>query len=383
MCQTTITFTGDLLCDYAQQEACKTNSGYDFSSLFQRIIPHLNKADYLVGNLESPFAGEKFGYTHELYCFNSPEELAYEIKNAGFDLVSTANNHCLDRELPGLKATLDFLDSIRLDHTGTARTKEERDTPCIREINGIRFAFLSWTYGTNAFANHHFLKDEEAYAVNLFMPQETLPGSVHLLDTFDTISANITKNHVEAASEPYLRQLEADIKAARALKADFVILLMHSGGQYNLTPDPYTEFLVSKIQSFKPDLIIGNHPHVLQKTELSADVPIFWSLGNLTCTPGKKISETEADVKALGGLVTITFEKDETGTKLTAAEFIPTKSIVGENKISSVYPLYNLIQAANTEETRNQLMTDLRFAVNTMRNVSLDTPVTPAEKYTL
>ena len=142
-----LSFTGDILCHREQLAACRTDSGFEFRPILEPAAEVLAAADFLVGNLETLFAGKEAGYTSELYSFNTPDDFARMLASAGFDLVSTANNHCLDRELPGLKRTLDVLDREGISHTGTARSPGERERVCLREINGIRTAFLSCTMG--------------------------------------------------------------------------------------------------------------------------------------------------------------------------------------------------------------------------------------------
>ena len=115
-----LSFTGDIMCQREQLAACRTSGGYEFGPLFEPAAEALAASDYLVGNLETPFAGAEAGYTRELYSFNTPDSFAAALAACGFDLVSTANNHCLDRKLSGLKRTLDILDRAGIAHVGTA-----------------------------------------------------------------------------------------------------------------------------------------------------------------------------------------------------------------------------------------------------------------------
>ena len=101
-------------------------------------------ADYAVANLETRLAGPEFGYSG-YPLFNSPGELAYALKYAGFDLVGTANNHSFDMGWEGIVNTLDQLDAARLSHVGTYRSMKEKATPFIVDISGIKVAFLNYT----------------------------------------------------------------------------------------------------------------------------------------------------------------------------------------------------------------------------------------------
>ena len=100
-----LSFVGDLEVTYKVNNEAKIKGNYDF--LFENLKKELRNTDYLVGNLETPIAGKKLGYTNELYCFNTPEEFLKTLKKYNFKLLTTANNHCLDRGVKGLKKTLE------------------------------------------------------------------------------------------------------------------------------------------------------------------------------------------------------------------------------------------------------------------------------------
>ena len=125
---------------------------YDYGHMLQFAARQLSAADYAVGNLETTLAG---GPNYSGYpAFNSPDALAYDAKDAGFDLLSTANNHCRDKGLDGLYRTLDVLDEAGLAHVGTYRSQAERDENSgiyVADVGGISVAFLSYTYGLNGF----------------------------------------------------------------------------------------------------------------------------------------------------------------------------------------------------------------------------------------
>ena len=378
-----LTFTGDIMCNRGQLSACRTSSGYEFHSVFTQTAPLLADTDYLVGNLETPVAGEAAGYSNVLYSFNTPESFLVALKDAGFDLLSTANNHCLDRELTGLKKTLDALDRAGLAHTGTARSSRERDAVFLRVINGIRVAFLSYTYGTNAFANHIFLREEDSWAVNLFQPQETLPGSIHLLEPAETIAERMKAAGTADSSSVYLDRLREDIRNSRSAGADFVIVLMHSGGQYNIPPDPYTEFLVGKIREFGADLIVGNHPHVVQKSEPGGRCPVFYSLGNFSFTPGESPENRRHPISSTALLLKIGLKKESSGTRLASVSYRITRSVLRENGRSETVPFCDLLAGESDAEKRASLLEDLRMVVNTFRCRPLSDPVEIAPEYSM
>ena len=147
---TTITLTaiGDIMCHNTQFKDAFSNGVYDFSYVFSDIKDYIQNADIAIGNLETTFAGASKGYGGYPE-FNTPEALAYNLKNFGLDVISTANNHSLDTGYSGLESTINFLNDANLSHTGTFTSTEEQNTILYKDVNGIKIAFLSFTYGTN------------------------------------------------------------------------------------------------------------------------------------------------------------------------------------------------------------------------------------------
>lgn len=382
-----VTLTGDIMCCAPQLDACRIENGYDFATQFQFAGSLFEHADYKVGNLETPLAGEALGFAKEMYCFNTPESFAAEVKNLGIDLVSTANNHCMDRDEEGLFATLDALDRVGLSHIGTARTSQERESPFLANVNGFKLGFLAYTYGTNAFAHHRFLKQEHAFAVNLFQPEETLPGSIHLLNSMGEIGSLTEALYCHdnpvfhETAEPLRKQLKDDIAALRKNGADFVILIMHSGGQYNPEPDPFTRNLVDFICSEAPvDAIIGHHPHVPQICENRGRCPVAFSLGNFLYLPGSTPNNTR-NLAEYSIVPTLTIRKSDQGkTMLDALDFSITKTITLPNGIPTVMPLYEYLQTIATGSEQETLIRDNQLVVNKFRNTP-GVSVAPAKQY--
>jgi len=214
---------------------------YDYGHMLQFAARQLSSADYAVGNLETTLAG---GPNYSGYpAFNSPDALAYDAKAAGFDLLSTANNHCRDKGLDGLYRTLDVLDEAGLAHVGTYRSQAERDENSgiyVADVGGISVAFLSYTYGLNGFQ----LSSDVMYAANLFN-----------LDYYTTLS------------QPNKALMEADLAAARALDTDLIAVMIHWGVEYQNTQNSYQETLAEFLVGQGADLVLGGHPHVLQPYE--------------------------------------------------------------------------------------------------------------------
>lgn len=214
---------------------------YDYSHMFQFAAQQLQEADYAVANLETVLAGgpDYSGFP----AFNSPDALAEAAKEAGFDLLSTANNHSRDRGVKGIFRTLDVLDEIGLAHVGTQRSQEELDQGRgihVADVGGISVAFLSYTYGLNGYR----LDSDKMYAVNLFN-----------LDYYTTLA------------NPDYDRLKADLAAARALNTDLVAVMIHWGVEYQNSPNSHQTELARFLVEQGADLVLGGHPHVLQPYE--------------------------------------------------------------------------------------------------------------------
>lgn len=236
-------FLGDLMQHDSQIKAAYNLSAkqYDYRSCFQFVKPYLSSADLAIGNLEVTLAGPPYkGYPQ----FSAPDELALTLKDAGMDVLVTANNHCLDRGRKGLERTIMMLDSLDIIHTGTFRDTVERmnDYPMLFEKNGFSFALLNYTYGTNGIP-------------------VTKPNVVNTLDT-----AVIRK----------------DIIKAKQAAPDVIIVFTHWGAEYQSLPNKWQKDVTEFCFRLGVKLVIGAHPHVLQPMEWRKenDQLVAYSLGN-------------------------------------------------------------------------------------------------------
>ncbi|GLB60785.1 CapA family protein [Cytobacillus sp. NCCP-133] len=265
--QATLGAIGDILIhDWIYNDA-KTKTGYDFSPMFSHIKPILVKPDLLLANQETILGGTAIGIS-SYPMFNSPQEVGNALIHAEVDIVSTANNHSLDKGERGLIASLDYMDKIGLPHVGTSRSKSERDTLKIMNTNGIKVAYLSYTYGTNGIP----IPKEKEYLVNLI----DKPAMQH------------------------------DIQRARN-EADVVVMSLHWGNEYQLLPTDDQKELAKDLVNEGVDIIFGHHPHVLQPMEWIEAVDgrkalIVYSLGNF-------LSGQMRDYKDIGGLATVDVTK--------------------------------------------------------------------------
>jgi poly-gamma-glutamate synthesis protein (capsule biosynthesis protein) len=225
---------------------------YNYDDVFQYIKPVIAGADIAIANFEVTLGGPPYtGYPQ----FSSPADLAVACKNAGIDYLVTANNHAADRGKKGIISTINKLDSIGIPHTGTFLNSSSRDslTPLMIHKNGTSIALLNYTFSTNG----------------IIVPE---PVIVNMLD-----KELITK----------------DIKEAKDKKADIIILFLHWGTEYDTIPSKTQTDLAEYFQSIGVDMVIGSHPHVLQKMVRTKnnvtgnDDVVIYSLGNFVSNQRK------------------------------------------------------------------------------------------------
>ena len=249
---------------------------YDYTPIFEAARPYVEGADYAVANLETTLSteGPYSGYP----AFRSPSALAGDLRELGFDLMLTANNHCLDRRYDGLVSTLDQLDQAGLAHVGTARTAEESGAANIHvaDVGGISVAFLGYTYGTNGIP----VPQGRDYAVSLF-----------------------NTDYMTTLSTPDTGRLEEDLAAARALDTDLIAVMIHWGVEYQTTQNSYQEELADLLISNGADLVLGGHSHVPQPIEQRTVTGwdgtertgfVCYSLGNFISSQVDPLTDTTA-----------------------------------------------------------------------------------------
>jgi poly-gamma-glutamate capsule biosynthesis protein CapA/YwtB (metallophosphatase superfamily) len=239
-------FAGDIMMHVPQLNAAEDSVGrFDFTSVFEKVAPIISSADIAVANLETTFGGKPYtGYPQ----FSTPDTLAWFIKQAGFDLLVTANNHSADRGKAGILGTIAGIDKAGLQHTGTFQNAKEKakSYPLLMEKNGMKIAFLNYTYGTNG----------------LNVPE---PVIVNVIDTV---------------------QIRQDILAAKQKKADAIIVIFHWGLEYQREPNNDQRLIAKFCLANGVDAIIGAHSHVLQ--------PAVWeSTGQLYSVYNKSDSTHE------------------------------------------------------------------------------------------
>ena len=278
-----IIFAGDLMGHSGQTKAAlMADSTYNYKPCFNYIKNYVKNADIAVLNLEVTLAGPPYqGYPH----FSSPDALAKAAQQAGFNIMTTANNHCLDRDKQGLERTIKALDSIGLLHLGTYIDKESRDKdyPLFVKRKGIKIAFLNYTYGTNG-----------------ILPQE--PNIVNYINR---------------------EQIALDLKKAKENKADFIITMIHWGIEYATHSNQSQEELAQFILENGSNVVIGGHSHTVQNLTLDCITDndrypeiVVYSMGNLISNQRK--------INTDGGImIELDISRKKKKTRTVACHYMP------------------------------------------------------------
>ncbi len=245
-----ILFSGDLLLleDQVKRAYDEASSTYNFQPAFAYTKDEIRSADLAIGVLEGPLPGDpslfstsNFADGKELYL-GFPDEWAVAIRDAGFDLVTTSNNHLLDRGLDPALRTLDVLDEIGLSSTGSYRSAADKEARHIHliEEDGLRIAVLSYTYGSNFYETTDLLHGSLSYI------------SSFLVDPSDPDYEQVRES------------VRSDFSAAKALSPDLIVVLPHMGTQFLDAPDAYQTAWRDNFLEFGADIILGDHTHSVQ-----------------------------------------------------------------------------------------------------------------------
>ena len=320
----TLLFAGDAMQHLPQIYAAKTDSGYNYDAVFELVKDKISNADISSVNFETTLGGKPYtGYP----LFSSPNEYAIALKNAGFDIFFTANNHALDTGKKGLEQTIRVIKEKGIKQTGTFESEEQRSLnyPLMIIKNNIRIAFLNYTYGTNGLIAKK-------------------PNIVNLIDTV---------------------LIREDLQTAQLLKPDILIVVMHWGEEYHTKPSTKQKEIAHFLLRNDVRIIIGHHPHVIQPVLIdrvndSIASTVFYSLGNFFSNQRKQNTD--------GGMlaeIVITKKDDETPINIESVDyaFVWVHKYFEKDK-----PVYRLLPIGKGTED----------AINNRYN-----ELTPYEKYTL
>ncbi|MCL4550016.1 MAG: CapA family protein [Bacteroidetes bacterium] len=300
-----ISIVGDLMCHTPEMEFAKAGrDSFDFKPMFDSVKKYFSASDLTFGNLETTISGKEKKYSG-YPLFNSPDAFLTAIKDAGFNVLFTANNHTLDRGTQGILRTLHKIHENGMSAVGTYHSEQDRDSIRIFSVKGIKIAVLAYTYGLNG----NYLPPNKKFMVSI-------------IDT-----SLIRKN----------------IASARKKSADIVMVYFHFGEEYQRKPNSYQKRITAYTEKYGVDIIIGSHPHVIQPIEFfpiaankDSEGLIAYSLGNFISNQRWRYSDS-------GVILNIEIAKSKsTGeTRISNVTFVPTwvfKGKVGERNKFIVLP---------------------------------------------
>ena len=287
------------------------DGSYVFSTVFQYLSEHTSALDFAVANLETTLAAENNGYAYSGYpLFNCPDEVVDGVKDAGFDMLLTANNHSYDTRLVGFKRTLEVIRGKGIKTLGTYLSADETKWT-VEEINGIKIGMMSYTYATG-----------EAEAGRPSLNNNQAISEAGLCNYFNT--SNLDSFYTEV--EDYLEEM-------KEAGAEATILFIHWGVEYILEENQIQNDMAQKLCDLGIDVIIGGHPHVVQPVELltSTENPehktvCLYSMGNAVSNQRLGFSQAINTPHTEDGILfTVTFEKYSDGTVyLAQVNGVPT-----------------------------------------------------------
>lgn len=278
-----MTFTGDLLFEAPLYHSL---NDYDLTEYLSEVKPLLS-GDLVMGNLEVPLGGENLGISGEGYSFNGPQKLLPQLQSAGFNFLTTANNHSYDRGLDGVKNTIDCLNEYQMDFAGSNNSASDQDSIKVVRKKDVNIAILSYTYGTNQLVDQNHL-----YSVNCFLNQQL---------TF---------------SKSKQEMLKEDVSKAKQL-ADIVIVAMHWGNEFTNDLSRTQQTVGKFLNDLEVDVIIGNHSHNIQPIEYlynenNYETLVIYSLGNFISGDVKvsRASEYFKNLYQLGAILNFDLSYD-------------------------------------------------------------------------
>ncbi len=333
----TISVVGDLMCHSPQFEYAKKGiDSFDFGPVYRNVKKYLESSDFTFGNLETVTAGKESGGYSGYPFFNTPASYITALKDVGFDLLVTANNHSLDRSEKGILKTISEINSRNLKYVGTYKSQRDRDSIRIFNLKGIKIAILAYSYGTNG---------------------NPIPkGKNYLINLID------------------FELIRRDIQSAKASGTELVLVHFHFGEEYQREPVQFQKEVVNKTIELGTDIIIGGHPHVLQPVNFFKTNNAKLDSGFVAYSMGNFFSNQQDRYKDAGMILTLKIKRDYLKNKFEISEvnYLPTWVFKGKTSIGNEYvimPSINItdttINLSKSESLKmNQSFEDTRFIIN-------------------
>lgn len=295
-----LVMVGDALIHDDIYDYAKDGNTYDFRKMLTYIKPIVHDYELAYYNQETILGGTEIGLS-SYPAFNSPYEVGDVFLDAGFNLVSLATNHTLDRGEKAVINSRNYWNSKVTNDTntilasGSYTSEEEKNTIQIRSANNITYTMLNYTYGTNGIK----VPNGKEYLVNIW----PVTGSNPTTDTNYQNYKEIVKNDINKIRD----------------KVDLLLVAMHWGVEYQTTPNSYQRDMAQYLSSLGVDIIIGTHPHVIEPIEWIDDTLVIYSLGNFISA--HEVVNMDNRVGLMSSIdITKTIKEDETTITLSNLE---------------------------------------------------------------
>lgn len=319
--QATLCFVGDINLDLDMLRAFNGSGGYDFSPLFRRVTALLSEADLTLGNLEGNIITQGNFSDH-----NYPPELLRDLYAAGFDILQTANSYSIQNGISGLSRTREEILASGMAPLGTWSSEEQRreEGVLVREINGLRFAFLGFTKGMN----------------NLRLP-EGAEACVNLLYTdYDTNYTQIARSAIAAA-----------VEEARAAEPDVIVAMVHWGSEYDQQIADSQKDIAKLLFDSGVHVIVGSHSHYVSAMELKNKSISPFGGSFIAYSLGDFVSLADNSASRSGCILTLRFQKDRSGLRISQAEYTPIFSAAPSEQLEvDRYEVLNTLDAISFYE---------------------------------
>lgn len=327
---------GNILFHDTQLIGAKNGSTYDFNPSFEYVKDKIKSADLSIGVLETTFAGGKYtGYP----VFNSPDEALIAVKNSGIGIVNYAHNHILDSGSSGFKRTLDVTSKNGIEYVGVR--KDEKAAPyLIKDIKDAKVGIISYVFETT--------ENKGTRTINsISIPKDVM----NLINTF---------NYKEL--DKFYKNIDSNIKEMKSKGVNFVLVSLHWGEEYDTEPNSYQKNIAKKLNELGVDLLLGEHPHVIQPYEVikgaERDTLVTYSQGNfLSNQCYERLSNRLTED---GYMLEVTLQKYGERIKVKNCEIIPTW-VYRETKSNDIYTHRIIPVDLALNEKEKYKLTDIAF----------------------
>ena len=281
--ETVISLVGvgdNLIHETVYLDAQNEDGTFNFEKMYANVRDDIQAADIAFINQETVLGGNELGLAG-YPCFNSPTEIAQNLKDTGFTLANIASNHTLDRFQDGIDATIQAFNEVGITVDGAYSSQEQFDTIPVFETKGVKFSFLAYTYGTNGI-------------------EPPNPWSISYFDE---------------------HQIRSDVARAKEI-SDVVIVSAHWGDEHAHVPNDFQTYYAQLFADLEVDLVIGTHTHSIEPVEWLTGVNgnktlVIYSLGNF-------IGGMLTTNNAIGGMIKLDFVEKEENITIENVKWVPT-----------------------------------------------------------